>query len=652
MPPEPSELARIRTEASRSPDDLLRAPLAISVVEAPEFRRARESGDLSRGLELVPGTFAQSSENFAQDTRVSIRGFGARASFGIRGIRILVDDIPTTLPDGQSELDSLDLAFGERIEVVRGDTSSIYGGAGGGLISVRTLVPTEATRWRLRSTFGTDHSWTHTGSVTGTYRDTGYALGLTHTRTAGFRDHSRARQTGALFKLERAFESGGQLRLQLQTVWAPEAQDPGGLNALERGLDRGSAAPGSRIFDAGEKLNQQRVSLRYSRPLGAGRTLELRGYRIWRDFSSALPLNRRVDFDRTVTGGGFVVRMRRGPIRLLAGADVDVQQDRRRNYTNPGGRRDALILRQAEDVTSLGPFVQLEWLVTERLRAVLGARYDWTEFEVGDRFTADGVQSDSIRFRELSPRLALQYEFSPAAILRGSLSTGFQVPTTTELRPANLVGGFDGDREAERAITLELGLKGVIGSSLFYDIAVFDIRVRDVLVPFQDASSDTFFRNAGAVRRRGVELALSLNLTRDLSLRAAYTYADYRYRDFDPNATLDLDGKREPNVPLHLAAIELRYDRPDGFFASLQLRHSSDLELDDANQVETDGATTLDLRLGMRLERPGIEIEPFIGARNVFGAEFDGTIRPNAAVGRFFEPAPRTQLYLGTELRF
>jgi len=236
--------------------------------------------------------------------------------------------------------------------------------------------------------------------------------------------------------------------------------------------------------------------------------------------------------------------------------------------------------------------------------------------------------------------------------VRGSVARGFQVPTTVELRPADAVGGFDGDREAERAVTFELGAKGLVGGWLFYDVALFDIRIDDVLVPFQDGSGDTFFRNAGEVRRRGAEVALSALLGTGLSMRASYTYADYRYQDFDPNALTDLDGRREPNVPQHVLGLELRYDHRSGAFATLALRHTTDLELDDANTVESDGATTVDLRAGYRRERDGFELEPFVGVRNLSGAEFDGTVRPNAVFGRFFEPAPELQIYAGIDVGF
>jgi iron complex outermembrane receptor protein len=234
---------------------------------------------LDEALDLVPGVFAQSGRNFAQDTRVSIRGFGARAPFGIRGIRILVDGIPTTLPDGQSEVDSLDLAFVDRIEVIRGPVSSLYGGGGGGTIAISTLEPTESPVVSLRSVFGTDHLSRYEAMTTGTYAGTGYALGLASTRISGYRDHARARHSVLFTKLERELADGTQIQAQFSGVWAPEAKDAGGLRASEVAADRGAANPRSRLFDAGEQLDQQKLGLRIRRSLAPGHEIQLAGYR-------------------------------------------------------------------------------------------------------------------------------------------------------------------------------------------------------------------------------------------------------------------------------------------------------------------------------------------------------------------------------------
>jgi iron complex outermembrane recepter protein len=625
------------------------------VVSRDEITRGKPAADLAEALDLVPGVFAQSGRNFAQDSRVSIRGFGARADFGIRGIRVFVDGIPATLPDGQSEVDSLELSFADRIEVTRGPLSSLYGGGGGGVISVSTLAPTEETRARVRALVGTDRLSRYEASVTGSAGETGIALGFASTRAAGFRDHARGEQQAVLAKLTRPISDRTEVSLRVSAVWAPEAQDPGGLSRAGVRANRSAALANARRFDAGEKLNQQRVSVGFRSALEGEAQLRGHVYRIWRDFSNALPFDRRVDFDRTVTGGALFYDGRAFDWRVLAGVELDVQQDRRRNYRNLNGARGPITLNQSEAVRSVGPFLQAERDLPAGFGIVAGARYDWTEFKAGDRFTADGSQSDSRRFRELSPHLGLRWGTSDALQLRLNASSAFEVPTTTELRTAD-GGGFDNAREAERAFGLELGAKGKLGEGLFYDAALFAIRIRDVLVPVQDDQGRPFFRNAGQVRRLGGELALSGALTSTLSFRASYTYADYRYQDFDPiddtGVQRDFDGKREPNTPQHSVGAELRWQHPSGAFATLSLRHFSDIEVDDANRNESDGATLTDLRVGWTRRRGSLQIEPFAAVRNLSDADHDGTLRPNAALGRFYEPAPGTELIAGVELKF
>jgi iron complex outermembrane recepter protein len=646
-----AEQADAETEVGRTPTQVLKAPLAISIVSSEEITRAKPAVDLADALELVPGAFVQSAGNFSQDARVSIRGFGARAQFGIRDVRLRIDDVPATLPDGQSEVDSLDLAFVDRIDVLRGSVSSLYGGAGGGLVSIRTLAPSEDTRTRLRTVIGSGGVRRHEGSVSGTFAGNGYVVGLAQTRSAGYRAHSRAEQTALLLKLQRELDDGSQLRIQLSSTWAPEAQDPGGLSRAERRRDRDAAAVAARTFDASEKLDQQKLSFSWERPLGTGRSLGVQGYRIRRGFSNNLALARSVEFDRAVTGAALVYREQRGPLRFLAGVDFDVQRDLRRNHENVGGARGGIILDQNESVRALGPFAEVEIDVSDQLSTTFGLRYDRVTFDVGDRLVdAQGDQSDRVHFRELSPRFALRYSVSQALHLHASAAGGFGVPTTTELRPVSGVGGFDGDREAERSLTYEIGAKGALGDRLLYEVTLFDIRVNDVLVPF-GVNGDQFFRNAGEVHRRGVELAFSARLAPGWTARTSYTYADYRYRDFDKDAS-DLDGNREPNVPMHAVGAELRYDSPRGMFAVLALRHFSDLEVDDENRNESDGATLGEVRVGYRYQRGALSVEPFVSLRNLSGARYDGTTRPNAAAGRFFEPAPERQIFAGAELRF
>lgn len=642
------------TRAARSPRALLETPLSVSVVSRDELHAARPAAGLEEALELVPGSFAQSSRNYAQDTRVSIRGYGARAGFGVRGVKILVDGVPTTLPDGQSELDSLDLAWVERVDVVRGPASSLYGGGGGGIVAISTVAPTPESRLGLRTLLGTDHLLRQEGIATGTVAGTGYVLGLGYTRYAGYRDHARARQTNLLAKLERELPDGSWLQAAFSHVSAPEAQDPGGLTRAALGADRTAASPRNRLFDAGERLDQQKLSLALRKPFAPGQELSLTGYALGRDFRNSLPFEEagRVELERSAWGGSGVYTHRWRRLEWVGGLDVDVQRDVRRRYDNLDGARGPQALDQSETVRAVGGFGQLALDVGGGLRVIGGGRYDWTEFRVGDRF--DGDDSDRIRWRELSPRLGLHYGRSPAFQAYANFATSFRVPTTTEL--ASPDGGFQRGSEPERTVGLEVGAKGLLAERLFYDVALFHLRLRDVLTPFEDASGRQLFRNAGKVRRRGLEVATSALLHRWLTLRTSYTWALYEYHDYDEVragvAVRELDGKREPNLPEHVLALELRFDHPDGWYAAATLRHWSDLEADDANSAEADGVTASDLRAGRRWRWRGLEVEPFTGIRNWSGAEYSGTLRPNAAFGRSYEPAPGTEVYAGVEIGY
>ncbi len=653
---DPSSVALYETESTRRPSELLKTPASISVISAEEIHRARPATSLDEALDLVPGVFAQSGRNFAQDTRIAIRGYGARAAFGVRGVKMIVDGVPTTLPDGQTELDSLDPIFIERIEVLRGPVSSLYGGGGGGLVSVTTIEPSAETELVLRTLFGTDHLSRYSGILTGTQAGTGYVIGLARTRATGYRDHARAKQTVLHTKFSRETGEGSQLRLGFSAVWAPQAQDAGGLSAADVASDRSAARRANVVRDAGEKLNQQKLSLSLRRVLGPGRDVQANLYRVWRDFSNALPIDRRVDFDRTVTGSSFLYRGTSPHVRWMVGLDVDVQKDRRRNYENLGGARGALTLRQSETVRSVGPWVQAEIELPKGFGIVAGLRYDWIEFVVGDRLVSptNGDRSDRLRFRELSPRLGLRWEQSRALHLYANLATAFRVPTTTELAPSDTSGGFASDLDPEKTLGFEIGAKGLVRERIYYDIAAFDLRIDDVAVGFDDGGP-TIFRDAGEVRRRGVEIALSVLLQPGLSLRASYSYADYRYVDFDVISGLavtEFDGRREPNTPRHNLSVELRGEMPSGLYGVLSLRHFSDIEVDDANSAESSGATLSDLRVGWEINRRDVTLEPFVGVRNWTRVRYDGSIRPNAFAGRHFEPAPETELYVGVQVHF
>jgi iron complex outermembrane receptor protein len=287
---------------------------------------------------------------------------------------------------------------------------------------------------------------------------------------------------------------------------------------------------------------------------------------------------------------------------------------------------------------------------------VAGVRWDWTEFVVGDRIATPADASDRFRYRELSPRIGLHWKPADAVLTYANLATAFRVPTTTEFAPGALQRGFDDSLEPEHTVGVELGARGLVSDWLLYEAVLFELHLRDALIPFQDATGQQRARNAAEVRRRGFELGASALLHPWLSLRTAYTWSHFRYRDYDvvnalAGTVTSFDGEREPNVPEHSLAAELRFEHPSGAFATAALRLFTDLEVNDANTLESPGGVISDLRAGWTLHRGALAIEPFAGLRNWTGVEYDGTLRPNANAGRYFEPNAEIEVYSGLAIR-
>jgi iron complex outermembrane receptor protein len=647
-------------EAIDAPSRLVETPVSLTVLSRDEITGARPADDLADALDLVPGVFAQSSRNAAQDTRVSIRGFGARSTFGVRGIRVMSDGIPNTLPDGQSEVDTLDLSFAESIQVVRGPVSSEYGGGGGGILSFKTPDPTERTLIRMRTLFGSHHLSRYEAMATGTRHGTGWVLGLASQRNSGYRDHSRSRQTAVLAKLERTLASGTQLRFGFSAVGAPEAQDPGGLKQSEVDSDRTQARPRAHRFNTGERLDQQKFWLTASHEFGPGHGLVASGWALWRDFSNRLPFDAdavgnggRIKLDRQVVGGSLLYRVGYWPFQFMFGSDYEVQQDLRTRYVNDDGTQGLKTFEQSETVHAFGPFAQASIDLGHGFRGVAGLRWDWSRFAAGDRFKSNGDQSDTIHFRQLSPRVGLSWYHSPGLLAYANYSTSFQVPTTVELRPPAEPAGFNSNLDPEKSNAFEVGAKGGFGNRFFYDVAFFYLRVRDAIVPF-GAGADTFARNAAKVHRHGIEAAFSAYLGRGVSVRSSYTYAHYKYHDYDSPllAGGSADGNWEPNIPRHAFGGELRWKSPSGAFAEISLRHFSDIEVNDDNSARSDGATISNVRAGFEWRRGDLLIRPFAGVQNWTNVEYNGTVRPNAGFGRYYEPAPKAVVYAGIEIGF
>ena len=655
----PTPLEEVIVTATRIDKPLTEIPAAISVVDQSTIQLGRQQLGLDESLSRVPGVFMQNRYNFAQDLRISIRGFGARANFGIRGIKILVDGIPETLPDGQGSVDSIDIGSTGQIEVLRGPSSSLWGNASGGVISITSEQPPEEPYGEVRASAGS-YGFRKVQFKTAAQGDKlGYLFSISDSNLDGYREQSRAENTQLTSRFN--VDLGGERNLTavLSYTDQPVSDDPGGITAAQAAADPRSARDLNISYDGGESLKQTRVGFVFDTPLGSG-TLTARNYYAWRDFQAWLPFTAggNVDLDRKFAGGGVSYSLdtmwgdRQNT--LVVGVDLDDQDDDRRRFDNLSGLRGPLSFDQNENVRSQGVFIQDDILLSDMISLTIGARYDKVEFNVTDHFLSDGDDSGDVKLDDISPMFGVSVDLSDSLNLYGTYSTSFETPTTTEFNRPDGLGGFNSSLKPQTARNFEVGLRGDAGNRTRYEVSVFDIKVDDELIPFEvpTAPGRDYFTNAGQSSRRGVEFSLTTNPTDRLAATFSYTHANYEFDRFVDASGNNYAGNVIPGTADDVVFGEITYTHPRGWFASLDALHIGKQYANNSNAAPVDPYTVTDLRFGWDRNSESLVISPFVGINNLLDETYYSNIRINAFGGRFFEPAPDRNYYAGVTIRF
>jgi iron complex outermembrane recepter protein len=650
----------VTVTAPRLETPLTDLPAAVDVVDEGDATQARQGLQLDEALNRVPGVFAQNRYNFAQDIRLSIRGFGSRAPFGIRGLYIVQDGIPETTPDGQSQVDALDLLNVSRIEVLRGLNAALYGNATGGVVSIKTrdgrdprghgagmLLGSYAFR-RLEAV--SEREGGH-GSYSLTFHDLDYG---------GYREQARAEKQLLRLHAVNALEAG-DLSLHLRYLDAPLTEDPGALTRTELEADRRAAAPLARTLDSRQAAEQLTLGAQWRQSVGDG-LLRLGAFSTRRDFAQQLPFfgSSQVAYERDFHGLSAGYEADFGPTRTLFGLDLQRQRDdRTRNCVNAVLEPSCsppdepvtgpLALDQREQARNLGIFVHTDTLLGSDWHLAAGLRHDRIRFEIDDRLQAGGEDlSGSREFDETSGSLGLIWNLRSGYRAFLNASTGFETPTFTEFANPAGSGGFNPELEPQYAQALEAGLRGEIGI-LTYDVTVHRTEVRDELVPYQlEEGGRDFYRNAGRTTRKGLEIGLDVAPVPRWNLRAAFTLNNFRYREYSVGGE-DFAGNRLPGLPEQQLFLEASW-RDGPAFAALDALYASSRYADDANRVKIDAQTTVNARIGRHWDHGRLRAEAFLAVNNLFDADAIDNIRINARFGRYFESAPDRNFLLGLRL--
>ncbi|HHT0561098.1 TPA: TonB-dependent receptor PqqU [Klebsiella pneumoniae] len=655
----------------------LDTPAAVSVVNGDEMRQAAPRVNLSESLGAVPGLQVQNRQNYAQDLQLSIRGFGSRSTYGVRGLRIYVDGIPATMPDGQGQTSNIDIGSVDTIEVLRGPFSALYGNSSGGVINVTSQTGTQPPTVEASSYYGSFGTWHYGMKATGAVGDGSHAGDVDYTvstnrfTTHGYRDHSGARKNLANARLGVRINDVSKLTLLLNSVDI-KANDAGGLTADEW-RDNPRQSPRGDQYNTRKNTRQTQAGLRYKRQLSAQDDLSVMMYAGERETTQFQSIPRAPQLKPSHAGGvidltrhyqGIDTRLtHRGellvPVTLTAGLDYENMSERRKGYENfvmvngapQYGEQGALRRNERNLMWNVDPYLQTQWQLTDKLSLDAGVRYSSVWFDSNDYYITPGNGDDSgdASYHKWLPAGSLKYALTDAWNVYLSAGRGFETPTINELSyRSDNQSGLNFGLKPSTNDTVEIGSKTRIGNGLF-TAALFQTNTDNEIVVDSSSGGRTSYKNAGKTRRQGMELGLDQQFGESWRLKAAWTWLDATYRT---NVCDDAscNGNRIPGIARNMGYASFGYQPEQGWYAGSDIRYMSDIMANDENTAKAPSWTVVGLTTGYKWSYGRMDMDLFGRIDNLFDREYVGSVIVNESNGRYYEPAPGRNYGIGLNL--
>lgn len=655
----------------------LDTPAAVSVVNGDEMRQAAPRVNLSESLGAVPGLQVQNRQNYAQDLQLSIRGFGSRSTYGVRGLRIYVDGIPATMPDGQGQTSNIDIGSVDTIEVLRGPFSALYGNSSGGVINVTSQTGTQPPTVEASSYYGSFGTWHYGMKATGAVGDGSHAGDVDYTvstnrfTTHGYRDHSGARKNLANARLGVRINDVSKLTLLLNSVDI-KANDAGGLTADEW-RDNPRQSPRGDQYNTRKNTRQTQAGLRYERQLSAQDDLSVMMYAGERETTQFQSIPRAPQLKPSHAGGvidltrhyqGSDTRLtHRGellvPVTLTAGLDYENMSERRKGYENfvmvngapQYGEQGALRRNERNLMWNVDPYLQTQWQLTDKLSLDAGVRYSSVWFDSNDYYITPGNGDDSgdASYHKWLPAGSLKYALTDAWNVYLSAGRGFETPTINELSyRSDNQSGLNFGLKPSTNDTVEIGSKTRLGNGLL-TAALFQTNTDNEIVVDSSSGGRTSYKNAGKTRRQGMELGLDQQFGESWRLKAAWTWLDATYRT---NVCDDAscNGNRIPGIARNMGYASFGYQPEQGWYAGSDIRYMSDIMANDENTAKAPSWTVVGLTTGYKWSYGRMDMDLFGRVDNLFDREYVGSVIVNESNGRYYEPAPGRNYGIGLNL--
>ncbi|MGH8318199.1 MAG: TonB-dependent receptor family protein [Steroidobacteraceae bacterium] len=656
---------------------------SISDVPAAELEEDALGINLSDDIGFVPGLLAFDRHNYAQGQQVSIRGIGANSTFGIRGVRIYQDGIPQTGPDGQGQISQFNLDSAQRVEVLEGPFSALYGNASGGVIQLFTADGTAPGEIRTRLGYGSFGQVRAGVDASDAVGPLAYNLDFTHFAWDGYRPHQSAHNESFNSKVDYTFGPRNKLTFVANIVSRPGADDPLGLTAAQLAANPDQTAPAALQFDTRKSLEQQQGGLIYNLGLTDHQSIRLMGYYGHRTVLQYLYIP--VGAQKAPTSSGAVVSLDRGfgggdtrwtwqgplagrPLSWIAGLSFDTQNELRRGYNNFSGSLlgvEGALRRDENDIArDIDEYTQATWDFAPRWSLTAGARHSEVRFITVDNYITptNGNDSGAITYTATSPVAGLLFAARPWLHLYASYGKGFQTPLDSELayRPDG-APGLNLTLRPARSNNGEIGAKVAVGSHFSADAAVFDTRTDDEIVVSTNVGGRSTYQNAGRTRRSGAQGSIDYRFAGKWRAQVAYTYVEAIYIDgyrtcvAAPCAAPSLfvnSGNRLPGVPRSNVYARLSWGGELGWNANVSGQYMSNIAANDANTAFTHAYAVFNMAGGYGTELGSTRLSAFVRINNVLDRRYAGSVIVDASNAGYFEPAPGFNVFAGVTATF
>lgn len=658
-------LPTLRVEATRTDTTYMQTPASIFRVDMPKNDQSAQV-NLTEVVKGIPSVQLRNRENYAQDLQLSMRGFGARSTFGVRGIRLYTDGIPATMPDGQGQTSNIDLSSLSHLEVLTGPFSSLYGNSSGGAILATTREGQGKDSIEM-SYAGGSHNKNRAGLVlqggAKNQNEPSYIVSSSYFDTDGFRDHSGANKVLSNAKLTWDLDDGSKVNWVTNYVKI-DADDPGGLTRADWEKNPKQVAKNVLDYNARKTIDQTQTGLTWSKPINDQNELYAMTYigqrqvtqyqsipdTVQKNPNTPYQAGGVIDFKRDYYGADFrwTGKDLLPNTQFSAGVAIDAMNEDRQGYQNfndagDKGVKGALRRDERNTLWNVDPYLQASWSFLPSMRLDTGLRYSNVHYKSKDHYIVglNGDNSGQTTYEEVLPSVALSWQIIPEVLAYASYAKGFETPTFTEMAYPAQGGASTLDLKPSKSDNYELGLKSsnTLGD---FNLATFYIETKDDIVAAESMGGRATFRNADKTLRKGVEFAWNKKLWKDLAMNASYAYLDATFDSKVP-ATGKVaeipEGNAIPGIAKNQAFIGVAWQPEQGFYAGLDTQFMDKVYVNDTNTDAAASYTVASIYTGYAWKRADWGINGFARVDNLFDKNYAGSVIVNEGSSRFFEPA-------------